>query len=53
VVALLIPKNMQKFGNGTEANLNPFFRYTNLMKWMRMWTIRVQSAAMRTEKGCH
>jgi hypothetical protein len=28
------PKNMQKFGDGTEANLNLFFRYTNLMKRM-------------------
>jgi hypothetical protein len=34
MVALLIPENMQKFGDGIEANLNPFFRYTILMKWM-------------------
>jgi hypothetical protein len=45
--------NMKKFRDGREANLNPFFRYTNLMKWMKMWTIRVQSASLNTEKGCH
>jgi hypothetical protein len=35
-----------------QTTLNLFFRYTNLMKKTWMWIIRVQSAAMRTEKGC-